>query len=79
MTLRPSSDESAKRILNVFKECSLGEGSLLMPVIFIEPFRHAPWTKIDFQAGLNNALSKGWIKVESEMLRLTQWGAEEIA
>ena len=74
----PSSEECAKRILNVFKECEMEEGGSLLSVTFTEPFNRRPWTNEDFQRGADAAVLNGWIKVEDEMLRLTRWGEQQI-
>ena len=74
----PTSEECAKRILNVFKECEMVEGDSLPSVTFTEPFNRRPWINDDFKRGTDAAVLNGWIKVEDAMLRLTRWGEEKI-
>lgn len=76
--MRPTPEQSARRILGVFKDCELRAGDSLLPIIFNEPFRNPPWTGEDYRRGISTSLAKGWIKVEDGLLYLTLWGAEEI-
>jgi hypothetical protein len=74
-------EQCARRVLAVMKDFKVNGGEILTQGSFVKPFTSHPWTFDDLNVGINEAVRRGWITVESDgfMLRLTQSGASEIA
>lgn len=78
MTTTPSPEESARRILAVFKEAAVRPGTIMTQGVFIAPFSEPPWNASDFEQGLKYAIEREWIEpARSHGVRLTPAGFAE--
>ena len=74
-----TAEDCVQHVLSVFKDFKTGAGHILMQGRFYTPFIQHPWVIEDLHVGLDEAVNRGWVKVEGTKLRLTELGAKEIA
>jgi hypothetical protein len=70
----PTSEESAKLILEIFKRHNVKAGQILMAGALNIEFLKGGSTAAEYEGGMKFALEKKWIEIEPNMIRLTQDG-----
>jgi hypothetical protein len=79
MATVPTAEQSARRLLSIFKTNNIRAGEVLMlgmvNTIFMQDFSYRGK---DFEAGEKYAQEQGWLEFENGVVRLTQKGFDEL-
>lgn len=80
MTVRPMSEQSARKILSIFKAFNIRAGHVLMTRYVDTKFLASGGSADELKAGMLYAAQQGWLEVASHGigLHLTQTGFEEM-
>jgi hypothetical protein len=77
LALTPFAEESAQRILGIFKAREVGAGETLIRSDLLSAFIEDGWQRADFLAGMEYAAEQGLIEMlSSDLVKLTRTGFE---
>ena len=75
--MTPFAEESAQRILGIFKAREVGAGETLIRSDLLSAFIEDGWQRADFLAGIEYAAEQGLIEMlSSDLVKLTRTGFE---
>jgi hypothetical protein len=77
LALTPFAEESAQRILGIFKAREVRAGETLIRSDLLSAFIEDGWQRADFLAGMEYAAEQGLIEMlSSDLVKLTRTGFE---
>ena len=75
--MTPFAEESAQRILRIFKAREIRAGETLIRSDLLSAFIEGGWQRADFLAGMEYAAEQGLIEIlSSDLVKLTRAGFE---